>query len=56
MQEMSSEEARRNFRRVLNDAEHDKPTAITRWGEPVAVVVPAEWYTLAVAFLEREGG
>ena len=54
MQEMSSDEARRNFRHVLNDAANGKPTTINRYSEPVAVVVPVEWYILAEAtFLER---
>ena len=56
MDEVTSEEARRNFRRILNDAEYGRPTVVTRYGEPVAVVVDPDWYHMAVALMEREGG
>ena len=50
---MTSEEARRDWRRVLNDAERGAPTAITRYGDIAAVVVSPDWYQMAVALLER---
>lgn len=43
MQSMSSDEARRNFRRLLSDTERGTHTEITRWGEGVAAVVPCAW-------------
>jgi antitoxin (DNA-binding transcriptional repressor) of toxin-antitoxin stability system len=43
VQEMSSEEARRDWRRLLSDTERGVHTEITRYGEGVAAVVPCEW-------------
>lgn len=45
MKEMSSDEARRNFRQVLNDVEHDhEHVAVQRYGYRAGVIVDREWY------------
>ena len=43
MREMTSEDARRNFRRLLNETEDGQHTEITRYNEGAAAVVPVEW-------------
>jgi hypothetical protein len=53
MQEMSSDEARRSFRRLLSDTENGQLTTINRYSEPVAVVVPVEWFLFASVLIER---
>ena len=44
MKQLGSEEARRRFRDLLDDAQRGEPTEISRNGKAVAVLVPAEWY------------
>ena len=36
----STQEARLDFARIVRDAEYGTPTVITRYGKPVARVVP----------------
>lgn len=43
MQSKTSEEARRDFRRLLTDTQRGIHTEITRYNEGVAAVVPVEW-------------
>lgn len=44
MQEYTSEDARRQWRRILNEVERDEPVGVTRYGKLLAVVVGAGWY------------
>lgn len=50
MQDIKSDEARRNFRDLLDEVERDPEAAIrvSRYERPVAVVVSAEWYERVV--------
>lgn len=51
-----SDEARRNFRELLNAVEHDgEHVTVLRYGTPAAVVVPAGWYEQARQTLGKEG-
>jgi prevent-host-death family protein len=46
--QVSSDEARRDFRAVLNSVEHDHAhVTISRYNIPAAVLVPVEWYEQA---------
>lgn len=50
-----SDEARRNFRALLNDVEHDDAhVTILRYATPAAVLVPVEWYERAQQALKGE--
>lgn len=51
MEQYTSEDARRKWRRILNEVERGEPVAVTRYGKPLAVVVPAGWYEQAAAAL-----
>ncbi len=51
MNTIQSTEAKQNLGRVLRDAEQNRPTTITRYLEPVAVVVSPLWYEEAKAVL-----
>ena len=51
MQQFSSEDARRNFRLILNDVERGEQVEITRYGKPLAALVPIEWAERARAAL-----
>jgi hypothetical protein len=43
-------------RELLDDAEHRNViSVVTRYGKPVAIVVPPEWYADAVAALAGRG-
>lgn len=44
MQEIASEEVRRNFRRVVDDAEDEEHFIITKYGQGVAALVPVVWW------------
>jgi antitoxin (DNA-binding transcriptional repressor) of toxin-antitoxin stability system len=44
MRQSSSDDARRNFRRLLNDVEHGEHVEVMRYGAPAAFVVPPGWY------------
>ncbi len=47
---VGSDEARSNFRTLLDDVEHrDAHVTIQRHGKPVAVIVPVDWYDRATA-------
>lgn len=47
-----SDEARRNFRGLLNEVEHGGThVTILRYDTPAAVIVPVEWHRAAVARL-----
>ena len=60
--EVSSGEARSNFRELLNAVEHDgQRVAILRYGRPGAVLVPIDWYvqqagTAYAASEEKDAG
>ena len=42
---LGSDEARSNFRSLLDDVEHHEAhVTILRHGKPAAVIVPVEWY------------
>ncbi len=50
-----SDEARRNFRALLNDVEHDDAhVTILRYQTPAAVIVPVEWYEQAQQALKGD--
>lgn len=50
-----SDEARRNFRALLNDVEHgDAHVTILRYGTPAVVVVPVDWYEQVKALAGEE--
>ena len=52
MKTFGAEDARRHFRRLLEDvARGGEPVSITRWEEPVAVVVSDEWYRKAAELM-----
>jgi prevent-host-death family protein len=44
MKQLGSEEARRRFRDLLDDAQRGESAEISRNGKAIAVLVPAEWY------------
>ena len=44
MEQYSSEDARREWRRILDKIQRGESIEITRYGERLAVVVPAEWF------------
>ena len=44
MKQLGSEEARRTFRDLLDDAQRGESAEISRNGKPIAVLVPAGWY------------
>ena len=44
MKQIGSEEARRRFRDLLDDAQRGEAVEILRHDKPVAVLVPAWWY------------
>jgi prevent-host-death family protein len=44
MKLVGSQEARRDFRDLLDDAQRGESAEISRNGKSVAVLVPAEWY------------
>ncbi len=48
MKQVGSEEARRAFRDLLDEAMRGESTEIQRSGKPVAVLVPADWYRNAL--------
>jgi prevent-host-death family protein len=51
MRQVKSEEARRTFRGLLDEAERGGVVQILRYDRPVAVLVPAEWYERALGSL-----
>lgn len=55
MKQIGSEEARRTFRDLLDDAQRGEVIEVTRNAKPIAVLVPADWYHAAVKQL-AEGG
>ena len=55
MKQIGSEDARRTFRDLLDDAQRGEAVEILRYDKPVAVLVPADWYHAAVKQL-AEGG
>lgn len=52
MDEYTSEAARREWRRILNKVENGKPVGITRYGKPLAEVVPATATAALAAYAE----
>lgn len=53
MKQIGSEEARRTFRDLLDDAQRGETAEVTRNGKPIAVLVPADWYHAAVEQLKE---
>jgi prevent-host-death family protein len=51
--DFTSEDARRYWRRILNEVERGGHVEITRYGKPLAVVVPIEWRDKARAALDK---
>lgn len=51
MEQYTSEDARREWRRILNAVEHGDQVEITRYGKPLAVVVPVEWRDTVVDYI-----
>lgn len=50
--QVTSDEARRNLRELINAVERDDAhVIITRYGEPAAVIVSTEWHEMAKAAL-----
>lgn len=50
-----SDEARRNFRALLNEVEHqDVHVTILRYRTPAAVIVPVDWYEQAQQALKGD--
>lgn len=55
-EEVSANEGRRKFGDVLGAVEHaGTHVTVTRYGKPVAVVVPAGWHEQAKAALAQGG-
>ncbi|MFJ3789792.1 type II toxin-antitoxin system Phd/YefM family antitoxin [Kitasatospora sp. NPDC090091] len=54
VESVSVREAREHFARVIDRAEHDEPTVITRRGREVAAVVPIELLREYRQWEERE--
>jgi PHD/YefM family antitoxin component YafN of YafNO toxin-antitoxin module len=56
MKQLGSDDARRDWRDLLDQVEHNPAEAvqILRWNKPVAVVVSPEWFERAAAALEGE--
>jgi len=53
---MHSDEARRNFRELLNAVEHGGAhVTILRYDTPTAVIVPVEWHRAALAAIAPLG-
>lgn len=49
MREIRSDDARQNWRDLLNEVEHDgEHVTILRYNRPAAVIVPKDWYEQAV--------
>ena len=53
MQEIATEKARRNFRRLLDDAEDGEHFIITKYGEGVAALIPIMWWQGAASLTEE---
>jgi len=53
MRQVKSEEARRNFRDLLDEAERGGFIEVLRYDRPVAVLVPAGWYEEASAAIRQ---
>lgn len=58
--QVRSDEARRNWRDLIDDVARDYHIMILRYDKPVAVLVPVDWYEDAEAAwgaqLERDAG
>ncbi len=53
--QVTSDEARRNLRELINAVERDDAhVTITRYGEPAAVIVSTEWHEMAKAALGEQ--
>ena len=54
--QISSDEARRTWRDLLNAVEHNgEHVTVLRYGKAAAVMVPAGWYEQAQAAIEEQG-
>lgn len=55
MEHLSSEDARRSFAALMEDVLRGKHVGVTRYGRPLAVIVPSEWYQEARKALGMPG-
>lgn len=55
MKHLGSDEARRTFRNLLDDAYRGESTEISRNGKPVAILVPSDWHKAALSALRDSG-
>jgi prevent-host-death family protein len=52
--QVRSDEARRNFRNLIDEVAHDAAhITILRYDKPAAVLVPVDWHRDALAALEK---
>jgi prevent-host-death family protein len=51
MKQLGSEEARKAFRDLLDEAVRGESAEISRNGKPVAVLVPADWYRTVLDYI-----
>lgn len=54
MESFTSEDARREWRRILDRVQRGEQVGITRYGDPLAVVVPDDWYRKAQAAISEQ--
>lgn len=52
---VQSQEARTGLRRLLTKVEHGEAVEISRWQDPVAVMVPPDWYRRAAEAVGEPG-
>lgn len=56
MKQVGSDDARRDFRALLNDVEHQgEHITVMRYKTPAAVIVPVWWYDLAEDLMDNRG-
>lgn len=54
MEQYTSEDARKEWRRILNEVERGEPVGITRYGKPLAVVMHAGWPAICAQAIAAE--
>jgi prevent-host-death family protein len=54
MKSRSTQDARRDLAALTDDVLRGEHVELTRYGRPVAMLVPMEWYERAKAALARE--
>lgn len=53
MDSRSTQDARRDFAALIEDVLRGEHVELTRYGRPVAVIVPDEWYRRAKAAIKE---